>query len=167
MSMKDAVAGIGSHGNMLPREKGISLPLISIDGGHVIVTRLIFFTRVVAGDGTYITPPQYVATYDLTGGAFLSLREWSGEVPEPQNVEWKHERPSFERAEDVLTEFDEIWSLYDGLIPAFLQGAANTETRQRARMYLEYFDRHAEKPLAPYYEYFGGAFLRFVRQAAS
>lgn len=50
------------------------------------------------------------------------------------------------------------------LILAFIGATAeiDADIKQAAKAYGHYFDRHAEKPLLPCYEEFGGEFLRWV-----
>ncbi len=37
MPMKNAIQEIGKHTNMMPRESGITLPMVEIENGSVIV----------------------------------------------------------------------------------------------------------------------------------
>lgn len=170
MTTKQAVQEIGKHTNHLPRERGVTLPMISMDEEKVVMRRLYYYTKTVPGEGTYITSPQFVASADLTNGLFLSLRrfedEWQPKELPP--APWKHERHKFEVAEDVIKEFDSIYELYDRLIPGFVEDRKDVSREQvrDAKLYLEYFDRHAEKPLLLYYEQFGGRFLGWVRSTA-
>ncbi|MBT3046312.1 MAG: hypothetical protein G8D61_04565 [gamma proteobacterium symbiont of Ctena orbiculata] len=169
MSMKEAVQQIGEHANMMPMERGITLPMIKVENNRVIVRRLIYFTRTTPEYGTAITEPQYVAIYDLSAAAFLTLKRFEMEVPNLKPPPWIHNRPAFDKPEDIIPEFDRIWTLYDMLIPAFLNPDAgiSEEIKQAAKAYVHYFDRHAEKPLLPFYDLFGGDFLRWVGQVAN
>ncbi|MCU7936628.1 MAG: hypothetical protein KZQ99_17410 [Candidatus Thiodiazotropha sp. (ex Dulcina madagascariensis)] len=164
MSMKDAVQQIGQHANMMPLERGITLPMVKVENNRIIVRRLIYFTRTTLEFGTTITPPQYIASYDLSNSSFITLKKFEMDVPNLQSPPWIHNRPGFEKPEDIIPEFDRIWTLYDILIPAFVKGdsAVTSEIKQAAKAYVHYFDRHAEKPLLPYYDAFGGGFLRWV-----
>lgn len=169
MSMKEAIQQIGQHANMMPIERGITLPMVKIENNRVIVRRLIYFTRTTKEHGTAITEPQYIAVYDLTGAAFITIKRFEMAVPNLKPPPWIHNRPAFEKPEDIIPEFDRIWTLYDMLIPAFLKadGAVSKEIREAAKQYIHYFDRHAEKPLMPFYDLFGGDFLRWVGQVAN
>ena len=90
-------------------------------------------------------------------------------LPDLPPPPWVHNRPSFESPGEIIPEFERIWTLYDILIPAFFKGNANasTEIKQAAKAFVGYFERHAEKPLMPYYEVFSGGFLRWVGQVAN
>lgn len=169
MSMKEAVQQIGQHANMMPIERGITLPLVKIENNRVIVRRLIYFTRTTLEYGTAITEPQYVASYDLSSNSFLTIKKFEMDVPNLKPPPWIHNRPAFEKPEDIIPEFERIWTLYDILIPAFVKGdaAVSMEIKQAAKQYVHYFDRHAEKPLSPYYDMFGGDFLRWVGHVAN
>jgi hypothetical protein len=169
MSMKEAVQQIGQHANMMPAERGITLPMVKVENNRVIVRRLIYFTRTTLEHGTAITEPQYEAIYDLTGAIFVTLKRFELEVPNLRPPPWIHNRPAFDKPEDIIPEFERIWTLYDMLIPAFLKtdGSVSDEIKQAARQYVHYFDRHAEKPLLPYYDVFSGDFLRWVGRVAN
>ncbi|MET0009695.1 MAG: hypothetical protein ABW124_08105 [Candidatus Thiodiazotropha sp. 6PLUC9] len=169
MSMKDAVQQIGQHANMMPLERGITLPMIKAEGNRIIVTRLIYFTRTTPESGTAITDPQYIATYDLSNARFITLKRFEMEVPNLQPPPWIHNRPSFENPNEIIPEFERIWTLYDILIPEYIRGSMNvsSEIKQAAKAYVGYFERHAEKPLMPYYELFSGEFLRWIGQIAN
>jgi hypothetical protein len=169
MSMKEAVQQIGQHANMMPIERGITLPLIKIENNRIIVRRLIYFTRTTPDYGTVITDPQYVASYDLTNKYFITIKRFSAEMQNLQPPPWIHNRPVFESPKDIIPEFERIWTLYDILIPEFAKGGTrvSVEIKQAARLYIEYFERHAEKPLMPYYDLFSGEFLRWVGQLAN
>jgi hypothetical protein len=164
MSMTNVIQQIGQHTNMLPRERGMTLPIVSVEDESIVILRLFYFTRAVPGQGTHITSPQYIATYDLTNDRFIGLKEFTTEVAGLQEPPWIHNRPAFDSPDEIIPEFNRIWALYDVLIPAFCNAASDTESvRRAAREYLYYFHRHAEKPLLPYYFYFGGAFLKWVQ----
>jgi hypothetical protein len=152
----------------MPIERGITLPMVKIENHKVIVRRLIYFTRTTPEYGTAITEPQYVAVFDLTGNTFVALQRFEMDVPNLVSPPWIHNRPAFDKPEDILPEFERIWVLYDVLIPAFQKGGAGAgeEVRQAAKQYVLYFERHAEKPLLPYYDVFSGDFLRWVRGVA-
>ncbi|MES9825567.1 MAG: hypothetical protein ABW127_14160 [Candidatus Thiodiazotropha endolucinida] len=169
MSMKEVVQQIGQHANMMPIESDVTLPMLKIENNRIIVRELIYFTRTTPEYGTTITEPQYIATYDLTGGAFISLKRFEMDVPNLKPPPWVHNRPAFEKPEDIIPEFERIWTLYDILIPAFVKGdaAVSMEIKQAAKQYVHYFDRHAEKPLLPYYDMLGGDFLRWVGHVAN
>ncbi|MCM8857352.1 MAG: hypothetical protein LC541_17450 [Candidatus Thiodiazotropha sp.] len=168
MSMKDAVQQIGQHANMMPLERGITLPMVKVENNSILVRRLIYFTRLSPEEGTTITPPQYIASYDYSNGSFINLKKFEIDVPNLQPPPWIHNRPGFEKAEDIIPEFNRIWSLYDVLIPEYVKGTSrcSDEIRQLAKEYIHYFNRHAEKPLLPYYEMFSGDFIRWVERAA-
>ncbi|MEW8585108.1 MAG: hypothetical protein AB2531_05035, partial [Candidatus Thiodiazotropha sp.] len=103
-----------------------------------------------------------------TAATFITLKRFEMEVPNLRPPPWIHNRPAFEKPEDIIPEFDRIWTLYDILIPAFLKGdAGNEELKTAAKAYVHYFDRHAEKPLLPFYDLFGGDFLRWVGRVAN
>ncbi len=164
MPMTNVIQQIGQHTNMLPRERGVTLPMVGVENETVIIRRLLYFTRVVPGQGTHITSPQYIATFDWTNERFVGLKEYSDEIPGLQKPPWIHNRPAFEKPEEIIPEFYRIWDLYDVLIPAFQEGNDKEGSiRQAAREYMYYFHRHAEKPLLPYYSHFGGEFLRWVQ----
>jgi hypothetical protein len=166
--MKEVVQEIGRHANMMPRERGITLPMVNVENRAVIVRRLIYFTRVVPGGGTAITTPQFVAEYDLTNSKFIRLKRFDLELPDLQGPPWIHSRPVFEDAKDIIPEFNRIWDLYDMLIRAYLHGDTGDDNRlqEAATQYLRYFRRHAEVPLLPYYRYYGGDFLGWVERMA-
>jgi hypothetical protein len=168
LSMKEVVRQIGQHADGMPIESGITLPMVKIENDKVLVRRLIYFTRTTPERGTFITEPQYVAVYDLSGETFVTLKGFETDVPNLPPPPWIHNKPAFDKPEDIIPEFERIWTLYDLLIPAFLQKNAGVseETRRAARQYLHYFERHAEKPLLPYYDLFSGDFLRWVRGVA-
>ncbi|MET0051156.1 MAG: hypothetical protein ABW095_08760 [Candidatus Thiodiazotropha sp.] len=168
MSMKEAIQQIGQHANMMPMERGITLPLIKVENGHVMVRRLIYFTRTTP-EGTYITEPQYEAIYDLSEATFITIRRFDVKVPNLPPAPWIHNRPRFESADEIIPEFERIWTLYDMLIPAFLKGDDNVspEIKQAAKLFTQYFERHAEKPLTPYYDWFSGDFLRWIGRVAN
>ncbi|MES9862907.1 MAG: hypothetical protein ABW157_00245 [Candidatus Thiodiazotropha sp. LLP2] len=169
MSMKDAVQQIGQHANMMPMERGITLPMVKAEIDRIIVRRLIYFTRTTPESGTAITEPQYIASYDLTNAQFITLKKFEMDVPNLRPAPWIHNRPTFESPDEIIPEFERIWTLYDMLIPVFAKGDAqvSAETKQAAKLYVGYFERHAEKPLMPYYEIFSGDFLRWVGQIAN
>jgi hypothetical protein len=169
MSMKEAIQQIGEHANMMPMERGITLPMVKVENNRVMVRRLIYFTRTTPDYGAVITAPQFTALYDFTNGAFVTLKRFEMELPNLQPPPWIHNRPSFEKPEEIVPEFDRIWTLYDLLIPAFVAGESvvSEEIRQAAKAYAHYFERHAEKPLMPFYDLFGGEFLRWVGQVAN
>lgn len=171
MNTKQAVQEIGKHANHLPRERGVTLPLISIDEGRIVMRRLYYFTRTVPQQGTTITEPQYLGVADMSRGEFLSLKQFQAEwhPAELPPIPWKHSRYKFERAEEILTEFDAIYELYDRLIPAFAnaQQPITDSLIKDAKQYIVYFERHAEQPLLAYYEKFGGKFLEWVRKTAA
>lgn len=170
MNTKQAVQEIGKHANILPRERGVTLPLIEIEQGRVIMRRLYYYTRTVPKDGMHITPPQFVGVADMTNGKFIALTQFEDDLkpsmlaPTP----WKHERFRFESSDEILVEFDAIYRLYDRLLPGFIDRDApiSNELAVDAKRYLELFEKHAEKPLLPYYERFGGNFLAWVRKIA-
>ena len=169
MSMKEAVQQIGQHANMMPIERGITLPLVKGENNRIIVRRLIYFTRTTPEHGTVITEPQYVASYDLSNARFISLKRFEMELPDLQPPPWIHNRPSFDSPDEIIPEFERIWTLYDILVPEYFKGSthASKEIKQAAKAFVRYFDRHAEKPLMPYYEVFSGDFLRWVGQVAN
>ncbi len=168
MSMKQAIQLIGQHANMMPIERGITLPLIKVENRHVMVRRLIYFTRTTP-EGTYITEPQYEAIVDLTEGAFITIRRFATKVPNLPPAPWIHNRPRFDTPDEIIPEFERIWTLYDMLIPAFLKGGSNVspEIKQAAKLFSQYFERHAEKPLTAYYDWFSGDFLRWIGRVAN
>jgi len=166
MSMKQAVKGIGQFVNSLPRERGYSLPCVDIDDGTVTIHRFFYVTRATP-QGTFVSAPNYLASYDWTNRKFIALKQINLTLPESPPQPWMHSRPVFEKADDIIPEFDRIWELYDVLIPAFLENqVAGQGTIEAARKYLEYFDRHAEKPMMAYYRHFGGRFLQWVNNTA-
>jgi hypothetical protein len=169
MSMKEAVHEIGQGANAMPLECGITLPIVKVENNRIIVRRLIYFTRITPDLGTAITAPQYVASYDLSAAAFISLERFDEDVPNLGPPPWIHNRPAFDKPEDIIPEFNRLWTLYDILIPAFVRREAgiSAEVGQAAKDYIHYFDRHAEKPLLPYYQKFGGDFLHWVVRISS
>lgn len=169
MSMKEAVQQIGQHANMMPIERGITLPMVKVESNRVIVRRLIYFTRTTPEDGTAITEPQYVAVYDLTGSVFITLKQFEMDVPNLRPPPWIHNRPAFDKPEDIIPEFEKIWTLYDILIPAFLKGddGVSAEIKLAAKEFVYYFERHAEKPLLPYYDVFSGDFLLWIGRVSN
>jgi len=170
MNTKQAVQEIGKHANFLPRERGVALPLIEFEQGRVIMRRLYYYTRTVPNDGMHITPPQFVGSADMTNGKFIALTKFEGDLKPPTlaPTPWKHERFRFASPDEILVEFDSIYELYDQLIPGFIAPDApvRKEMVVGAKRYLELFEKHAEKPLLPYYERFGGKFLAWVRKVA-
>jgi hypothetical protein len=169
MSMKKAVNGIGQHANMLPRERGFSLPCVRVEGDKITIYRFFYLTRASAKDGTMISAPTYVGIYDWSGDKFVALRAVTvkpeGLPPPP----WKHSRPTFDSPSEIIPEFERIWGLYDLLIPAFASGGSDhsAATIAAAKEYLRAFDRHAERPLMAYYRHYGGHFLDWVKQVAA
>ncbi len=166
MPMKNAIQEIGKHTNMMPRESGMTLPMVKIESGSLIVRRLIYYTHLIPKQGTEITPPQYMAIYDLTKQQFITLKKINLELPNLQRQPWIHNRPTFANAEDIIPEFNRIWTLYDILVPAYENQniALSDEIKKAANEYIILFNRHAEKPLLPFYEHFGGDFLAWVRR---
>jgi hypothetical protein len=79
MSMKAAVQQIGQHANMMPLERGITLPMVKLENKRVIVRRLIYFARATPQHGTAITQLQYVASDDLSNAAFIGLEKFESE----------------------------------------------------------------------------------------
>jgi hypothetical protein len=152
----------------MPIESGITLPMVKIENDKVIVRRLIYFTRTTPEYGAFITEPQHMAVYDLSGETFVALKGFETDVSNLSPPPWIHNKPAFDKPEDIVPEFERIWTHYDVLIPAFLEGGAgiSEEIRQAARQYVHYFERHAEKPLLPYYDVFSGDFLRWIRGIA-
>ena len=165
--MKSAVAEIGKHSNMLPRNRRISLPLVDREGDKVLVRRLIYFVRAIPGKGSFMTPPKYVATYDWTDKKFISLKQLNADPKTDQ--EQLYEAPKFESTKDIIPEFEEIWRLYDILIPQYIERPEtySSDTIKAAKSYLSYLVRHQEKPLLGHYEKYGGAFIDFVKECAS
>lgn len=171
MKTKAAIEAIGQHGGFLPNERGITLPMLENDNGRLVLRRLVYFTRAIPKVGTHITDPQYMAVVDMTAGEFKSIKAFKAEwnpptLPPPP---WLHNRPRFDKPEEILMEFDRIYALHDRLIPGFLdQTTAVTDALVAdAKEYLMYFEKHAEKPLLPYYEKFSGKFLAWVRNTAA
>jgi hypothetical protein len=171
MNTKQAVQEIGKHANHLQRERGVTLPLISIEKGRIMMRRLYYYTRTVPQQGTTITEPQYLGVADMSRGEFLFLKQFQAEwhPTDLPPLPWKHSRYKFERAEEILSEFDAIYELYDRLIPAFAnsQLPITDSLIKDAKQYLVFFERHAEQPLLAYYEKFGGKFLDWVRETSS
>lgn len=169
MSMKEAVQQIGKHANMMPLESEFTLPMVKVENNRILVRRMIYYTRTTVEYGTVITEPQYVAVYDLTGTTFITIKRFEMEVPNLRPAPWIHNRPVFDNPDDIIPEFERIWTLYDMLIPAFIKAEASVsaEIKQAAKQYVHYFDRHAEKPLLPYYDVFSGDFLRWVGRVAN
>ena len=169
MSMKEAVASIGSHTNMMPRQGGFTLPLVKTEGARTVIYRLIYLKRPIPNEATTITPPQFIASYDLTRGKFLSVARFDLRLPDLPAEPWKADLPRWDNPREIVPEFERIWKLYDALIPAFEkrhQPGAGDRVKSEAREYLRYFKRHVELPLLPFYEFYSGEFLTFVRAAA-
>ena len=166
--MKEAVASIGAHSNTLPRSRGITLPLVRHDGGKVIVSRLIYYIRSIPNGESYITPPQYLATYDLTNKRFIALTKLPANL-EQIKADPNDLGPKFDSPKDIIPEYERIWKLYDKLIPAFTNkpDSINNELKESASDYLKYFEQHLVKPLQADYEKHGGDFLRFVKSIAN
>jgi len=162
MSMTEVIQQMGQHTNMLPRERGVTLPLVSIEDGSIIIRRLYYFTRVVPGEGMHITSPQFVATFNWTRGQFIGVKEFTAHISNLPDQPWIHSRPSYDSPDDIIPEFNQIWALYDILIPAFQSGEDSKTIRAAAEQYEFYFRRHAEKCLRPYYSAFGGPFLTWI-----
>ena len=163
MSMTEVIQQMGQHTNMLPRERGVTLPLVSFEDGSIIVRRLYYFTRSVPGQGMHITDPQYVATVNWTTGQFIGVKEFTAQISDVPDPPWIHTRPSYESPDDIIPEFSRIWALYDVLIPAFQSGDDSETIRAAAEQYEFYFHRHAEGSLLPYYSAYSGQFLTWVR----
>jgi hypothetical protein len=174
MSMKQAIQQIGQHAGMTPRERGITMPIISLaSDGDVLVRRLIYYTRVVFGEGTYITEPQYMGLFNLTQDRFVTVKRCPGlRPPNLAPTPWIHNPPVFTEPAKIIAEWDRIYGLYDLLIPAFVaqQGAGGAAkggaVKAEAREYMDLFRKHAEEPLLPYYQHLGGDFLRWVDDTA-
>ncbi len=105
-----------------------------------------------------------MAVYNLTEQKFISLKNIDLQLPNFQQQPWFHNRPVFAKAEDIIPEFNRIWALYDILIPAYENQniAPSDEVEKAAREYKTFFNRHAEKPLLPFYEHFSGGFLAWI-----
>jgi len=163
MSMTEVIQQMGQHTNMLPRERGVTLPLVNIEDGSIIIRRLYYFTRVVPGEGMHITSPQYVATFDWTSGQLIGVKEFSAQISNVPDQPWIHSRPAFDSPDDIIPEYNRIWGLYDVLIPAIQANDDSKTIREAAKEYVYYFHRHAETCLLPYYSAFGGPFLAWVQ----
>ncbi len=169
MKMKDAIQEIGRNVNVLPREKGFSLPCVENRNGQILVHRFFYITRSTPNQGTFISQPTHLATYDWSRRKFVSLKTIDVKPAGLPAPPWKHAKPTFRNPAEIVPEFERIWSLYDILIPGFLAEDKKParEVVDAAKEYLRYFDRHAEKPFLKYYQHFGGAFLDWVRAASS
>lgn len=164
--MKRAVAEIGQHSNMLPRNRHITLPLIERDGDRILVRRLIYFVRAIPGKGSFMTPPGYVATYNWNEKKFVSLIQLENDPEKIQ--EQPFEAPVFASPDEIIPEFEKIWRLYDVLIPRFAGSKPDIDgqTVAAAKLYLTYLARHQEKPLAGHYDKYSGSFIEFVKTCA-
>ena len=170
MRMEDAVKGIGEHASVvMPRQSWLTLPMVRRLKDRVVVYRLIYPLRPVPHEPAILSPPKYVASYDLTTGRFISLEILELELPDLPPQPWRTDRYRFDNADSLRQEYANIWALYDLLIPAFTSIGStlpDSTIRSAARSYLTYFDRHAEKPLLPYYQHFGGEFIDYVKRMA-
>jgi len=164
MSMKRAVQGIGEHVNMLPRERGFSLPCVKFDGSEISVYRFFYVTRATKDKGMMVSVPNYVAEYDWNKKKFVALTRLDKPLKGLPDPPFSHNRPKFKDANEIIPEFEKIWELYDVLIEAYLIKDENSKTTiEAAKEYLHYFERHAEKPFMVYYKEYGGDFLKWVQ----
>ena len=161
----EAIRGIGQHTDMLPIEKGVSLPLIRMEKGDVVVYRLFYYQVVRPHQNLMITAPKYIGKYNLTKSNFIQLKR----------LESADENELFEimenRAEEkILVEYSELWDLYDLLIPLFKAGKCeefDRETITAAKRFMDGYRLYAEGPLLDFYQIYGGEFFSFVERIAN
>ena len=149
---------------MLPNEKGVSLPLISLHEGDLIVERLFYFQVVRPNQPLRITSPRYVARYNLSQAKFESIKKL--DVDENQEM---LEIPAVENQIEKPIEYTELWDLYNQLLRPFQNGQSanfDQKTINAATRFRKAFKHYAEKPLLKYYENRGGGFFAFVEKVA-
>ncbi len=172
MTMRQAVNAIGAAANHFPDETGFTLPIPRKEGDHLIVARLTYTQRMIPRKGAVMTPPEYLLTADYDAGRFLQLERVDaarlGVPPPPEGGPLVHVPPSFDSPDERLATYNELYRLYDVLLPPFRAGQrlADEPTRAAARDFVTLFARLAEKPLLGYYEALGGEFFDWVRRQA-
>ena len=126
MSTATAIKEIGTHLGMLPRGSYATLPLVYEADRKLILSRLIYMERPIPKQGTLISAPTYIASYDLSNGTFIALKKHDLELKDLPPPPWTNNRPRFASPSDQVAEFERIWQLYDVLVPAF----ANKKKKQ-------------------------------------
>jgi hypothetical protein len=167
---KQAVHAIGQHVGFMPMERGTTLPMVCYDADRLMLVNMFYWTRSIPNEGMYITDPQYIGMADLLSGDFKFIKQFE-DAWQPKELlpaPWMHTPYRFEKPEEILAEYDSLYALYDRLIPFFVSRnrLPSNDSVADAKQYLLVFDRHAEKPLLPYYQKFGGSFLDRVREIA-
>jgi hypothetical protein len=169
MSVKAAIESIGAHTNMMPRQRGVTLPMIRVEHDKVVLYRVFYLKVPRPGLPTAISYPTYVASYDLSSNQFIALRKFDAKVKLAGEEPWAVQFHKFDKPTDIIAEFNRIWECYDALIPPFLEQGKREPTpaeKAKAKEYMGYFARHAEPPLRPVYDHYGGDFLSFVTKLA-
>lgn len=183
ITVQEAVKLMGSHLNMLSLESGMTLPIPAIEDTHLLLRRFVYTKRLVAGEGTYLTPPELVACVDMTRGAFVSVvrvepNAFAG--PNDQSLiedgakPAKFDEPRFDSPEELLATYRRLYELYDLLLPGFVArghpASASAEEVEAAKEYYTLFQRLREPPLDEFYRRQGGEFFTRIdqlRQASS
>ena len=99
---------------MMPRERGITLPMIQKRDGNLTVYRLFYLRRPVPHELTIITPPFYLASCDLSRGQFLKLEKLEPNLSQLPPQPWRVEQYRFEWAgtywhENALITASNLW----------------------------------------------------------
>ena len=154
---------------MMPRQRGVTLPMIKLEHDKLVLYRVFYLKVPRPGLPTAISYPTHVASFDLTSNQFIALRKFDAKIRLAGEEPWAVQFHTFDKPGDIIAEFDRIWKCYDALIPLFLEhgkGAPTQAEKTKAREYMGYYERHAEKPLKPVYDFYGGEFLSFVAKLA-
>lgn len=170
MRMQDAIKLMARHIGQLPVEGRLTLPIVQRAGGPVLVHRLVYEARPTP-EGLVVSPPQMIATVDLDAGQFVSYRRLTpqeypaagggGDMP-------RFQPPTFPDPSALVATYERLYSLYDVLIPAYLEqrDRVTDTTRESAREFRRLFDQLSEPPLRPYYASFGGDFFAWTEAAS-
>ena len=183
IKVQEAIKLMGSHLNMLSMESGMTLPIPTIEDTHLMLRRFVYTKRLVAGEGTYLTPPEMVACVDMTRGEFVSVvsvepNAFAG--PDDQSLledgakPAKFDEPRFDSPEELLATYRRLYELYDLLLPGFVaRGRPETapaEEVEAAKEFHTLFQRLREPPLDEFYRKQGADFFTRIdklRQASS
>ncbi len=169
--MEQIVQSIGSHFAMLPIESRLSLPIVAREKDQLLIRRIAYGTRMVAGKGTTIVPPNLVGEFNYTTGEFLSVHSYQPpNIPVDPNKSAsgsEYNPPVFSSPEELMKTYADFYKLYDVLLPAFSKRMnVDDQLRAAARKYIEAFNRLSEPPLHGLYQHEGGEFLDWIRATA-
>ena len=183
IKVQEAVNLMGAHLNMLSLESGMTLPIPAIEDTHLLLRRFVYTKRLVAGEGTYLTPPEVVACVDMTRGVFVSVLSVDPNAfagPDDQSLiaggaqPAKFDEPRFDSPEELLATYRRLYELYDLLLPGFVARkrpeTAPAEEIEAAKQFYTHFQRLREPPLDEFYRKQGGEFFARIdklRQATT